>query len=150
MSKASKEATVKVGKKKVVKVEAKKEKVKKEKKEFDLSKAIDENANKISLNEGRLTAIPANIPEGAKGLKRNVFSTKTLYAEYQLYLLHKQSDKLAKKITDKEEEIKDLKTGGDPKMKRVKRVKKLKAQVEALIESLKADGIDPSEMGLEE
>ncbi len=143
-----KKSTVKVGGKKstVKTVSATEIKEKKSKPEFNMSKALDDNANEIKLNEGRLTAIPANVPEGCKGLKRNSFSTKTLYAEYQLYLMHEQQEKFGKRIEAKELEITELKTGGDPKMKKVRRVKKLQAQVDALLEALKEDGTDTSEL----
>lgn len=142
----SKNTSVKVGDK----AKSVEKKEKKDRPVFNLKKALDDNGNEIALKEGRLTAIPVNVPDKCKGLKRNSFSTKTIYAEYQLYLLHKQSEKLAKKITDKEGEIKDLKSGGDPKMKKLRRVKKLRAQVNALLEALKADGIDPAELGLDD
>lgn len=159
MSKAK--ATVKVGggkksAKVAVKVaeakpaaDVKEKKEKKEKPEFNLAKALDENGNSVNLNEGRLTALPVNVPEGTKGLKRNSFSTKILYAQYQRVLLLKQQENLAKRLEDKDAEIVELKSGGDPKMKKVRRVKKLKAQVNALIAALRADGIDPEEMGIE-
>lgn len=131
-------ATVKVGGKKTVvaavKVEGKKEK--KERVVFDLKTALDENGNAINLHENRLTALPTNVPEGTKGLKRNSFSTKVLYAQYQRELLVGQELRLSKRIEAKDSEIVLLKSGGDPRVKKLMRVKKLQAQIDALQKAL--------------
>lgn len=123
----------------------KKERNKKPK--FDLALAVDAAGVKIPHDDkGRLTAIPANVPSESSNLSKGDFESVAMYFDYKAfsmdYIIASATERKAEWMERAEEERSDK-----PSRKRqIKKVAKLKSQMEELMALLEADGLSKEEL----
>ena len=119
---------------KPVATETKTEKAPKEIVLFDLSTATDSEGAQISLENGKLTASPANFPHGkAKPLGKEDFANSATLFDFQVsalkFRISKMNDKL-ESLTTKAKNARRFKT--DKAAKRANRIDKLAKMIAEL------------------
>ena len=118
------------------------EELKKGKPEFDITTALDAEGNKLALNDdGRLTAVPQNWTWDYAHLGRAAFVDRSTYVLFQARKVELQIQAQQLKLEGLIKYAEEVKTGGDPTAKKVKRAERLKAQLAALEAELEAEGI---------
>lgn len=116
---------------------------------FDLKTAVGADGKSIPLDDkGRLTGVPTNWTSAMQPLKRKSFAHKKDFFAFRASLIDAQ-------IVELQERKKELlekaagREGGSSK-KRIKKALKLKDQLKALQEQLRAEGIDPDTLTAED
>jgi len=108
--------------------------------EFDPNSAVDAAGAKIALEDGRMTAVPANWTNDFQPLGRGEFTTKQLFLEHRLGLAEKSVARAQSRCEDIKILIHEEIHGVDPVVQKQRRREKLMAELAELEKQLEADG----------
>lgn len=129
---------------------------------FPSNLLVDNEGNSLLNGEGKLTGLPASLYADAapvsvehngktltghatrlfKGLKADQFAESHLRLEYQAELMQVRLNAQQERINELRKRIEEEKTGGSPEQrKKLAKLRRMRAEAEALEKALEAEGI---------
>lgn len=110
---------------------------------FDLGNAVNDAGTKCGIDgSGALQEVPSNWSGEFASLNVVNFSNKVLYFQWKAVIADQVAEKHQQRAADYRQRAEDVRTGKVSSSAKLKRFEKMKAQMEALEQELKAQGIE--------